>query len=370
MALNKKEKAMIIVLLLLVYAFAFAKVVVMNGLPQIEMKKETLAQVQAQKAALDADYLNIEAYKAETKAKAVVDERLGDYLMDNASLSDSIKFVEDLAMMLDTELLSISLGAPKAISSNDISYYGFPVSFAASFTYDKFQEIIRYCEGGSQKVGVTGFSLIPSKENDYYDVSLSLMFYSINRGSADKLFEFSRSKFKEFKDREGKPLFIKDNDNLPVFPSTASNEKSDDGKITIFNADFIVFHRGYLFGGYNFETFSSLNSSERSRMTTKEKVDVFLTIEGSSYTLESLDSEGNRDVFTGSIPNRTLTFYMQSNLDPQVKENSNLQVNITIKNDSSNKILAKLEQTGNRIKIMDRDGNVIEAKSDKEKVYF
>lgn len=371
MTLTKKEKIMILVLLIMVYAFAFVKVVILNSLPKVKAAQTRLDEVNAQKAALDAELLNIETYKAEIKAKTVVNERLGDYLMENADISDSIQFIESFAVLLNTELQSISLGQPQQISSESMPYYGFPVSFSAVFSYEELQEVIRFCEGGAKKVSVSNFSMTPTKDKaNKFDVRLSLVFYSINRESADKLYEYSRSRFKEFKDREGAPIFVKDDEKLPDVVPTPKATQSTGSSISISSADFLVLHRGYLYGGYNFEAYSSFKSSERSRMTTKEKVDVYLTLKGSEYTLETVDSEGKKDTFKGSIPDRPLTFYLQSHLDPAITENQNLQVNVTIRNDSQQTIRVKVEQSGGRLKLMDRDGKEIDVKSEKEKVYF
>ena len=370
MTLNKKEKIMILVLIGLVYAFAFVKLVIIDSLPKIKTTQTRLSDVKAQKEALDAEYLNINAYKTEAKAKEVVEERLGDYLMENADISDSILFVESLAVLLNTELQSISVGAPQQLSSGGMQYYGFPVSFSAQFSYGGFQEIIRYCEGGAKKVCITNFSLTPAQGgNDRYVVNLSLVFYSINRESADKLYEFSRSRFKEFTDREGAPIFVED-DTKPQENSPVKVSSQNSGSISIDNADFFILHRGYLYGGENFQAYSSFNVSQRSRITTKEKVDVILTLEGTEYTIESMDSQGKKETLRGTIPERALTLYIMSDLDPKVKENEKLQVNITIKNDSSQGIRVKIDETGGRMKLMDRDGTEIKAKSDKEKVYI
>jgi hypothetical protein len=53
-----------------------------------------------------------------------------------------------------------------------------------------------------------------------------------------------------------------------------------------------------------------------------------------------------------------------------VKEDENLWLNLRIRNDSGKIIVAKIEQTGDRVKLTDRDGNEIGGKSEKEKVYL
>ncbi len=53
-----------------------------------------------------------------------------------------------------------------------------------------------------------------------------------------------------------------------------------------------------------------------------------------------------------------------------MKEDENLWLNLKIRNDSGKTIVARIEQTGDRVKLTDRNGNEINGKSEKENVYF
>lgn len=368
MTLNKKEKTMLLVLGIVVYLFAFIKIVIVDAMPKIKETQQKLLEVQRQEAVLEAEYLNLQAYKDDIRSKQVVDERLGSYLMNNAGLAEGILFIEKLAILFDTELGSIKLGVPQALSVKEAKYFGFPIEFTASLTYDAFHEIIAFCEGGSRKVNISSFDFKQSIKKDLYDISIKMVFYSIDRESADKLFQYCRLNFQKFRDRAGDPVYITI-DEEPDF-SEVTVVQGKGGDITKSNADFIVVNQGYLYGGYNFETFSSLNSDKRIRKTTTEKMDVLLTFTDTDYTIETTDFEGVKDVVNGSIPDRDFTFFIESNVITEVEENKNIYLNITVQNDSKNDIRVKMLQTGNRVKLMDRAGNVINGKSDEEKVYI
>lgn len=381
MTLTKKEKLLILILAILVYIFAFVKFVLMTNLPKIKETKVTLQQTKEQLDKLEADYQNLETFKADIKTKTVVNERLGDYLMDNASLSDSISFVENLALMMGSELKSISLGTPAEIKQGESVYYGFPVKFNTVFTYDNFQKIIEYCEGASRKVRVASFSIQPddkSNDDNLFNVTMQLVFYSLDKDAADKMFQFSRSTFNQFRTDEGLPVFIKEDDELPATPEPAKPKgtesqtavKPETVEISRDTADFIFFHRGYLYGGYNFETYSAFNPDERVQETVTGRMEVTLKITDKSYLFSSVDENGKAYEVSGSVPDRNYTFYLESNLNPNVKANENLYVNLKIRNESGNSIRVKIDQSGGRLKLMDRNGKEIKGESKEEKVFI
>lgn len=393
MAMNKKEKTLVVILGVLVYLFLFVKVVLVDSMNKIKEKQQALDEVQSRKEVLEMEYQNINYYTEEMKVKSISDERLGAYLMNGAGLSDSIVFIENLAIMLNTELKNISLGIPQKLTTNDgVDYYGFPVKFRAAFPYHVFQDIIQYCEGGSRKVRISSFSMSPSTErpgkagtlNDkFFDVSLDLVFYSIDEKAADELYKFSHSRFQEFRDKDGEPIFIKTNEELPEIekPKQAKTDKAnnadttdnvdkadDDVAISRETADFIIYHTGSLTGSYNFETFSNANSDERIRRFIEGEMNVLLTLKNNTYTIEAEDPD-KTDRITGTLNKNEFTFFIDSNVK-DIKENERIQLNIKIKNDSGKDIRVKVNQTGDRVKLMDRDGNIINIKDDEEKVYL
>ena len=71
---------------------------------------------------------------------------------------------------------------------------------------------------------------------------------------------------------------------------------------------------------------------------------------------------------TGDVADRDFTFYIESIIDNNVSEDKDLYVDVKVVNDSSHTIHVKLNQKGNRLRLMDRSGNIISIKSDREKV--
>ncbi|AGC68258.1 hypothetical protein Cst_c12670 [Thermoclostridium stercorarium subsp. stercorarium DSM 8532] len=394
MTLTKKEKAMLIILAVLVYIFVFVKFVLLSSMQKIKEAKNRIQTVQTQLDALERDYSNIETFKKQIKENEIIDERLGEYLMDNAGFADSVKFVENLALLIGTRLKGISLGSPIELTEENATYYAFPVSFKTILTEEGINELLKFVEGGSRKVSVNSLNITPagdetasefgltSSNEQLFDVNVSIYFYSIDKDAADNLARFTRAAFERFIENNDLPVFIEDTDkvdiafpsrNTQAFENTGIRNAGSSSEITLMNADFKIFHRGYLFAGYNFETYSQFNRSERIRYHVGVPVDVTLILGKSQYTIEYADANGYNEKLTGSLPeneNRDYTFFIQSNIANDVKENENIWVNVYIRNDSGRNLIIKREQTGDRVRIMDRDGNIIERKSDKEKVYI
>ena len=391
MKLSKKEKTLLIVFAVLVYAFVFAKFVLMPSLPKIKDTQKRIEEAKSQLNALENDYKNIDKYKKRVEENKVVDERLGEYLMNSAGLSDSIEFIENLALLIGTSLKSVSLGNPQQLMEGETAYYAFPISFNTVLSEDGINELIRFCEGGSRKVTVRQLTINPTNDKSaaeygivglneqIFNINIGLTFYSMNKDAADSFLKYTRAAFERFKDEDGNPVFIEDSkdiaDNTPSQTATVSNtEVKDTGntsnEITLMNADFKIFHTGYLYGGYNFETYTAFNRNNRVRSTISVPMDVSLTLGSTQYTIECVDGDGHMDSITGSLPDRDFTLYVQSNIKNDVKEDENLWLNLRIRNDSGKIIVAKIEQTGDRVKLTDRDGNEIGGKSEKEKVYL
>ena len=391
MKLSKKEKTLLIVLGVIVYIFVFAKFVLMPSLPKIKDTQKRMAEAKAQLSALEKDYNNIDEYKKMVEENKVVDERLGEYLMNSAGLSDSIEFIEDLALLIGTSLKSVSLGSPQQLMEGETAYYAFPVSFKTVLSEDALNELIKFCEGGSRKVTIRQLTINPADEKNaaeygiaglnkqLFDINIGLTFYSMNKDAADSFLKYARAAFEKFKDMDGNPVFIEDSkdiaDNTPSQTAPAKSAAVKDTgntstEINLMNADFKIFHTGYLYGGYNFETYTAFNRNNRVRSTISVPVDVSLILGSTQYTIECVDGDGHMNSITGSLPDRDFTLYVQSNIKNDVKEDENLWLNIKIRNDSGKTIVARIEQTGDRVKLTDRNGNKISVKSEKEKVYL
>lgn len=394
MTLTKKEKTMLILLAVVVYVFVFVKFVLMSSIPGIKEVKNRIQTAQVQLDALEKDYRNINAYKKQIEEYRIIDDRLGEYLVDSAGYADSVEFVEELSRLMGAKLKSVSLGNPAELVEGNSTYYAFSVNFRTVLTEDGLNELLKFVEGGSRKITVSNLNITPvshenaaeeygiKKTNDQlFDVGIGLTIYSINKDAADSIAYFTRAAFERFLGDDDSPVFVENKDEVDISrpaenrQSSAANTRNTGtpAEITLMNADFKIFHTGYLLAGYNFEAYSEFNRSERIRYHVGVPVDVTLILGKTQYTIEYSDANGYTETLTGNMPeqvNRDYTLYIQSYIAADVKENENLWVNLRIRNDSGRNLVVKLEQKGDRVKLMDRNGNAIERRSDREKVYI
>lgn len=387
MKLTKKEKTLIVIFAVLVYAFVSVKFVLMPSLPKIKEAKNRIETAQIQLDALEKDYSNINQYKNQIKENKVIDERLGSYLTNSASISDSVEFVENLAVLMGTSLKGISLGSPQENIEGGTTYYAFPINFTTILSEDGLSELIKFCEGGSKKVTIRQLNINPTSEGitgefgsarsnkQHFNLNVGLIFYSMDKDAANSLVNFTRAALERFFSENDMPIFIEEAQQIPeVMPSQATQvsdtTSGDPFDITLMNADFKIFHRGYLYGGYNFEAYTEFNKDDRIRFEIDIPIDISIVLGKTQYTIECIDGSGHTKTSTGNLSDRNFTLYIQSNINNSIEANENLWVNLKIKNDSGKNIRAKMEQTGDRVKILDRDGNSIDGSSEKEKLYF
>lgn len=388
MKFSKKEKTMLVVFLALLYIFVLYNYVLKPSIPKIQDMKAQISDAQARLDQLNEDYNNLPSYKQEIEINKVTDQRLGEYLMNDANLADSIEFVDSLAKTMDSKFSEIVLSAPKEVKEDTYTCYVFPVEFELVCTYDELNEIIKFCEGGSKKVKVTGLEIaVPvsedmqkspdqemqqlgnntSNKQDDLNIKMGISFFSLNKDDADGIYNYSRSRFKEYNSYDGKPIFIEEEDALPDIIEEV-NADEDSSEFTQDTADFVVMARGILNAGDNFLTYSHFNSSRRIQQPLSRKMNVELSLNDQTYKITTTDDRGIVKTVSGNVADRDYTFYMESLINDDTPEDKDMFVDVKIINDSSHSVYVKVNQTGNRLKLMDRSGNIISVKSDGEKV--
>ena len=399
MKLTKKERNLLIVFLALLYIFVLYNFVLKPNIPKIQDTKALIANTQARLDQLEEDYNNLPSFKQEIEINETTDKWLGEYLMDGASLADSIEFIDSLAKTLDFKFTGISLGTPTEVLDDETKNpvcYAFPINFGIVSTYDELNEIIEFCEGSSKKVKVTGLEIKNLREGSIIhntadesqeenqnagnnenakanadqklDINMDIAMFSINKENAQGVYNYSRSKFKEYNSYDGTPIFIDEEDSLPDY--IEENEHSDDNDLEISqnNADFVLSARGILYAGDNFTTYSRFNPTKRIQMPLSRKLNVELSINNQGYTIKSTDDRGVVNTVSGNVSDKNFSFYIESMIDDNVPEDKDLYIDVKIINDSSHSIYVKVNQTSNRLRLMDRSGNVISVRSEGEKV--
>lgn len=466
--MKRREIGILGILAVLLYAFIYVKFVYLPTLPVIEEKNVNLAQLQRQKDSLDSDMANLEAKKADYSSKSLNNERMGEYLMETAGVADGLEYVEKISGIIEKEISSINVNAPKEIAlarpqqpagteapaaagsaaatpAPASKYYELKIDFQATLNYNEAMELVKYCEGGTRKVRISNFKLSaapntvqtppvqqqtppaqagqtppaqqqtppaqkptqptqaaqtppvqnqppatqtpaapPAQPNafvmasgtDKYAISMSVCFYSLNKGNLDTLYDYSRSRFQKFKSADGVPFIQQKTDSggNAVLPDIASSDTGsgggmdDSGGLTLASADLVIKEAGYLVGGENFEMFANADVNQRVRMKTKEPINIFLSLNGDDYTVDAMRSGGAAQSLGGRLSSKAFTIYVDSEV-PYAKENENLEMSLRISNSSGRNVNIAMAQRTGRVKLLDRNGAEIYVKSDSEKVY-
>ncbi|NMB34443.1 MAG: hypothetical protein GX992_09520, partial [Clostridium sp.] len=177
--MKKRELLLLGVLFIAAYAFVFVKFVWGSSLPKIESIKESISVAQQEKAKLDEDLTNIDKLKNSLGIKNIQNERIGEYLMDDASSADSIDYLDKLGKTFEKSIQNVSFSVPvkkEAVvegkkddeagkGNTDNIYYEFRFSFKATMAYDDIMDIVDFIEGGSRKVKISKFNITPSVGN-------------------------------------------------------------------------------------------------------------------------------------------------------------------------------------------------------------
>jgi len=392
--MNKKREVLLIVFLgILLYAFFFYKFVYSAAIPEIERVEKEIDVAQAKLDALERDRINIENMKRSLEMKNDQNDRLEEYLMNAANIADSIIYIDKLAKIFDNKIEKSGLTRPvqKVSDTTKTTYYEFSISMSAKMTYNEAKELVDYIEGGTRKVSIASFGLAPSKEkasgqnntnqqnqqqvdanNIMHDLTMTVNIYSLSLGSIDRLHEYSSKKFNRFNEGDGvifvpvSANYIPGGDNSLIttndgnnIPQVANNNQ---------NADLSVIVRTFRVAGQNFWVYGK-NGMQPVKYKTKNPVNVNISFDANKYHLSAV-SDGIKEERSGSITGENIDLYLAANFFTSLVEDQYLGANVTITNNSSKKVMVKMDDKPKRIKLYDRNGKAIYLSSDNEKVYI
>jgi len=400
MKLGKREKLLVFSLLALVYVFVFAKFVIMPAIPNVKDVNLRISMVQNKIDKYNKDLLTIYAKKAEMDSLSANNERLNTYLLESADMADAFEYLDNLSNIVGL-MDKVTINYPVLRSTTtgldgDVSkgaqpntqvtngFYEIKISNQIKLTQQQVMDLIKYIEGGSLKVRIskltmkpstqtselkqvqqmigksgTGDTVQPMPKNQIFDINMDICLYSMNPELTDKLYDYSRFKFNRYKENSGM-----------LFTSTLSggtdnslaSEESSRPLIEIKEGSFMAV-------GPNIEIIGADKSNDILRVRTKEAQDIKITMNGSSFTIESKDEAGMPISLSGAIPDKDMEIYVATNFD-QISANENLYLNINLTNNTGKQVKITLSDSNKRVKITDRNGSPIISTSDSEKAYI
>lgn len=416
MKIGNREKILLAMLGVILYGFIFYKVILVNVLPEVRDRKQEISSALDQKALLDKQLKALPNTKAELKTKTVSNEHMLEYLGDGENLIDGIDYIEKLAVLIGKQLSGITVNSPLSVeTTGKDKYYELNISFNTILTYEEIRNLIDYIEGGTNKARVVSFKMSPTAKqvkaeaSGKFDAAISLSLYSLSNENADKLYEYSRHKFSKFLEgsetaalaanansktetgnnktgstvNKAAPSKTMSDDvdiaiNEPNTGNKVGGSNEDAGTVkditrcsSVMDSDIAIFEKSFFYPGDNLQVHGIRRPSELMSITTKSMKDVNVNFANDGYTISIKNDSNEVNSISGALlKNDYVRLYVQADFDTNVKENSDLGLNMAISNNSAKKVYITLSDRPGRVKITDRIGNPIVGSNKGEKVYI
>ncbi|HEY9063232.1 MAG TPA: hypothetical protein VIO64_22460 [Pseudobacteroides sp.] len=425
MNIGKKEIKLLVILGVILYGFVFYLVFVNNYIPEINVVNAKLSEAKEKESALEKDLENIDQKKSELKTKNVVSERIGNYVPNSSDMYDPITYMIKLQKLVGNKLTDVKINQPEEVLvptkdsdnkptsnveqvksevdntglGNEVTapanakkgtkYYSIAIDFKAKLAYNEILELLSYIEGGSRRIKISQFKVESKKESKnassppkatpvpnqtagtvLNDVEVTIKLYTQDIEEANKLFNSSKNRYNKYDESSGLIFTISSNTGTTNNNSTAvrnNNSSTSSQNNKVVEPDFILEETGYFTAGENFLVRGIDKYNDFFRYKTAGRTDVQLTLTENKYTMIITYAVGKSKTISGSIPNRDLNADLKVDVG-DIKENERIRVNYKITNNSSNKLHLNVFDPGGRIKVLDRSGNVVKGKSEREKV--
>ncbi|OPZ92282.1 MAG: hypothetical protein BWY74_01660 [Firmicutes bacterium ADurb.Bin419] len=412
MSKGTRDALILTIIGLVLYGLIYYNFVLIDAMAKVNDVNSQIEAVEKEKQALENDLKNLPNLKKSLEMKNVQNERLEEYLMNEANLADNIEYVDKLAKLFNSSFGNVRVGTPLASSTDGTNskYYEFAIEADTLMNYNDAMNLINYIEGGTRKVKVTVFKLAPSapasvnsttgqntqpeqtqtNTETKYAINMVINMYSLNLSNIDEVYEYSRKRFNRFNDGDG-VIFVPatvsagTNTNVGANGSSGTNGSVGANGTISSNTNYIpndVIEQNiakgndiemrvisFLYGGQNFRV-NGAGARAPIKLKVKDRLSVKITFSGNSYNVDVVDGLGKKHNVNGQSSNDAFRMSVLADFPLDIKENQNLGADIQIINNSSKRVDIKLEDKVSRIKITDRDGNVIYNQSGSEKVYI
>jgi len=440
--MKKREIFLLVILFIGIYAFIFVKFIWGGAIPRIETVKASIESVKSEKAKLDEDKKNIEKLKNSLSIKTVQNDRIDEYLMSDASSADSIDYIDKLTKLFEKSLKDIRFENPvkkevvveaeqkpqNVSTSDDIdddtdvtvtntttqkksanTYYEFRLSFSADMTYAEVMDLVNFIEGGSRKVKISEFNILPSVDKNVvsvpnqsnsnrnntggqgddnnsednesfagvFTVEMKINLYSKDMGSINSIYNYTKNNYNRFITNDGDVI-------VPVV-NTDSNKTTPNGVVSYSDGgnnssgvtatterkarDIEIRLDSFYAAGPNFSIYGwGGYSNNIVRFKTKEVTKVEVNFNKETYDVKVTRYDNQVKNLHGALSNEEPHIVIISKFPMNVDENKNLGIDLRISNQSGRTVNISLTDKNNVVRITDRNGVVIRGYSQTENV--
>jgi len=406
MSIGRKEIILAAALGFLIYILVFVKFIWFPIMPQISEKSTKIADLKSQKEKLEKEAQNIAGKQAKLDMGKTNDERLDEYLLNNANIIDGIEYIEKLAAIMGNEITSVNIVSPvEAKTTGGGKYFELKMSFSVNLSYDEMDNFIKFIEGSSKKVCITSYVMkvidraklknttgqtaTALSGETVYTLDMSMSMYSLNAKVSNELVEYSKRKFNRYLDGNKipyapQPENIGDSGTPSVPKSTIPQVRPDISfnnslPSTIYtykcsgilDSDIAIIQKDFLMAGDNLKIYGINRPQDIRGFKTRKNNNISLYMSDSSYELSTVNDNGGSVVASGSVPSKEfIKLYLSSDFEPSVVENGDMGLNLGITNNSKKKIYITLVNSSGKVRITGASGNQIVQNSDSDRVYI
>jgi hypothetical protein len=234
--------------------------------------------------------------------------------------------------------------------------------------------LVDYIEGGSRKVKISQFDLAPAgavatqnqqpaqaqanpKQNKY-SVKMQINLYSLNLANIDKVYEYSRKRFNNYNDGDG-VIFVPDSSLISSTGGVSNTSNSSTIKQLVSEGlDLDIRLGNFLTAGPNF-VIKGVGNKYPIKLKNEDRPSVKITFDDIGYSVNVVDVIGKSYDLKGRTKNDIIKMYVGANFPLDIKENQKIGADIQIINNSAKRVDLSFKDKVNRLKITDRNGNII-----------
>lgn len=388
MAKKTRDVLILVLLFFVLYGVIYYNFVLIDAIANVEDIQSKIDVAEKKKKALEDDLKNIEVLKRNLEMRNTQNERLEEYLMSAANVTDNIEYVDKLAKLFESGFEKVKIGKPEELKADSTkkAYFQFGIDLTTSMTYNQTLSFINYIEGGTRKLKVSKFSLKPKNEKSQgnvtqpsttepiYDLEMTINMYALDLGSIDKIYEYSRKRFDRFQNGDGM-IFVPSTDETGSSGTSVSLDSGSSGTVldrlasSYKRTDIDIRLGSFLIAGQNFEI-KGAGNDYAINFRQKDRASVKITFSDNNYYVSVAGGVGKGYNLNGKTENDIISMYVGANFPTDIKENRNLGADIQIINNSAKRVDVSLVDKVKRIRITDRNGNMILRNSESEKVYI
>ena len=390
MSFTPKQKKMMIGVLVLAYIYFFYSYNWNDAIPGISQNREALAEASEELEDLEEQLANIEVTRSELESMKVADERYKDFVNEKIDVQSAIDYMDTLIHVLGNSVSGVNISSPRMQTRVDPNYYETRMGFNSSLKYDELMDFIEFIEGGNKSVRITELRVLPepfsseqrealgirnpSIYRDDWDlnVTIGLTMYSLDEESSETFYEVSRNKLERFGYFDGISFIIPDE----LFPASdlttivgGGSQEPPSTRLTE-RRNILISMGSALAGTGNFSVNGLRpDSGELIRYRTRDAQNIVLRVDSNLYHVEVRDGNQGVQSFSGPVTGSDLDLHIRE-VAPDIPENVNLAINLTIINESNYNIMVHQNRDSGRVRIYDRNNSLVVSRSQTDKIFM